>query len=121
YDTSAASLNRLGYVIDMLNIPDRVAAMESHCLVLVPASARPDIASEALATFQVWKSIMPSPHRVVPVIFHRDGDPSRVPEGHPLRALVAVAEDGCIVQPRVPMQVLLAHKGSGLPLYQLAD
>lgn len=121
YDTSAASLNRLGYVVDMLNIPDRIVAMGSHCLVLVPVSARQDIASEALVTFKVWKSIMPAPHRVVPVIFYRDGDPTRVSEDHPLRSLVAMAEDGCIVQPRVPLQVLLAHKGSGLPLYQLAD
>ena len=121
YDTSAASLDRLSYVVDMLNIADRLDAMGSHCVILVPASARPDIASDALTTCKVWRSIMPAPHRVIPVIFHRDGDPTRVPDDHPLRKLVANAEDGVIVQPRVPMPVLLAHKKSGLPVFALAD
>lgn len=121
YDTSAASLDRLSYVVDMLNIADRLEAMGSHCVILVPASARPDIAGDALITCKVWRSIMPHPHRIVPVIFHRDGDPARVPEDHPLREVVAGSEDGVIVQPRVPMPVLLAHKKSGLPIFALAD
>jgi hypothetical protein len=121
YDGAAASLNRHTYVFEMLNVADRLAALGRHCLVLIPVSARHDLARESLQGYETWRTLLPAPHQIIPVLFHRDGDLRGVPAGHDLRKLLKMASDGVLVQPRVPMPVLIQHRRSGMKLCDLAD
>ena len=121
YDGAAASLNRHTFVMDMLNVPDRLEALGQYGVIYVPVSARLDLAKESLETFKVWRALFQSPHMVIPVVFHRDGDPSRVASDHPLAKLVKTATDGFIVQPRVPMTILTQYRRTGMKLCELAD
>lgn len=121
YDCAAGALNRHTYVVDQLDIGLRLNAMERHCLVLVPTSARDDIAREAIATFEVWRELLPHPHRVVPVVSQRDGDIHNLPKGHDLHTLMKLATDGAFLLPRIPMSILNDIRRSGLTLYELAD
>jgi hypothetical protein len=121
YDGAAASLNRHTYVFDMLNVADRIAALGSYCVVFVPVSARSDLARESLLTFTTWRELLPAPHAIIPVVFHRDGDAGKVPRDHDLAKLVKRADDGVLVQPRVPMAVLTQLRQSGMKLCELAD
>jgi hypothetical protein len=121
YDGAANALNRHTYVFETLNVAGRLAARGRYCVIFVPVSARADLAREGLLVFQTWRALLPAPHMVVPVVFHRDGDPSKVAADHDLRRLVAIASDGFITQPRIPMAVLIQHRRSGLKMCDLAD
>jgi len=121
YDCAAGSLNRHTYVIDQLDIGPRLVAMDRHALVFVMTSARDDIARQGLETFEVWRDLLPSPHRIVPMISQRDGDIHQVPAGHDLRKLLKIATEGAFLVPRVPMTVVNDIRRSGLKLCELAD
>ncbi|WP_127143893.1 hypothetical protein [Pelagibacterium montanilacus] len=121
YDTSAASINRLTFVMDQLDVALRLVAMERHALIVVPTSAREDIARDALETYEVWRDLLPAPHRVVPAVSQRDGDIHTLPAGHDLRKLLKVAEDGAFLMPQVPMTIIDGIRRSGLMLFRLGD
>jgi hypothetical protein len=121
YDCAAASLNRHSYVMEMLNVADRVVAMGSYATIFVPASARTDLSDGSLETFKVWRSLFPAPHMVIPVVIHRDGNPRQISASHPLAKLVKLASDGVIVQPPVPMSILTEYRRTGMKLWKLAD
>jgi len=121
YDCAAGSLNRHTYIVDQLDLGLRLAAMGRHILILVPTSAREDIARESLETVEVWRDLLPEPHRIVPMISQRDGDIHRLPSGHDLRKLMKIATDGAYLLPRIPMSVLNDIRRSGMKLCDLAD
>tara|TARA_A100001391_G_scaffold205405_1_gene205801 strand:+ start:1529 stop:2344 length:816 start_codon:yes stop_codon:yes gene_type:complete len=121
YDCAAASINRHTYVIDQLDVGPRLEAMGRHALVLVPTSAREDIAREALETYEVWRDLLPTPHRIVPMISQRDGDVRHLPAGHDLRKLVKLTGDGAFLVPRIPTAIINDVRRSGMKLCELAD
>lgn len=121
YDCAAASLNRHTFVIDQLDVALRLEAMERYIMVAIPTSAREDIARQALEAWEVWRDLLPSPHIIIPVISQRDGDVRRLPEGHDLRKLLRIANDGAFLLPRVPMSVVNDMRLSGLKLCELGD
>lgn len=121
YDCAAASINRHTFVIDQLDIGLRLEAMGRHALVLVPTSAREDIAREAVECWQIWRDLLPSPHRVVPMISQRDGNIHTLPAGHDLRKLLKMSSDGAFLLPRVAMSVVNDIRLSGLKLCELGD
>lgn len=121
YDCAAASVNRHTYIMDMLNVPDRLEALGRYAVLFVPVSARVDLAEESLNTFEAWRALFPEPHMVIPVVFWRDGDPRRVGSNHPLAKLIKIANDGVLVQPRVPMPILTQYRRTGMKLCELAD
>lgn len=121
YDCCAANLNRHTFAIQYTNLPERVLATGRHCLILIPSSARPDIAREALTGYEVWRDLLPSPHRVIPVISRRDGTIDHLPAGHDLLKLVKSAADGVLLMPRTPMAIINDIRRSGLRLCDLAD
>lgn len=121
YDGAAASLNRHSYVWEMLNFAGRLEAMGRYMMVAVPVTTRADLARESLVVYETWRELLSPAHIVIPVILHRDGDPRKVPAGHDLHTLVKLARDGVIVQPRIPMPILIQQRRSGMKLCELAD
>ena len=121
YDCSAASLNRHTYVFDELDYALRLHAAGRYCLVLIPVSARPDIARESLVAYEVWRDLLPHPNRIVPVINQRDGNVHDLPAGHDVHTLVRQASDGVFVIPRTTMAVINDWRRSGMRLCDLAD
>lgn len=121
YDCAAGALNRHTFVVDQLDVGLRLEAMGRHALVLVMTSAREDIAREALETFEVWRDLLPEPHRIVPMISQRDGDIRKLPAGHDLHKLLGIASDGAFLLPRIPMAIVNDIRRSGFKLCDLAD
>ncbi len=120
YDTSAGSIGRIPIVFDSLSIADRLTAMGEFALVVVPLTARNDIAASAVATMKAMSKALPG-HYIVPIKNHRDGSPNDLPADHAFHAALRLAKHGFLSLPHINKQAALLLEQTTRPLHHIAD
>jgi hypothetical protein len=111
---------RLPTILDQLDVNGQLVELDVSALVLVPVSARADVAEAALATYVAMARVLPDQF-VMPVVFFRDGDPVDLPSDHAFWKLMGRAKHGVITQPRIIRQIGLLLERTDKTLSDMAD
>jgi hypothetical protein len=106
YDMAAGSVGRLADIFDELAINERLLEIGETALVIVPVTARADIADAALFTINQFQGAL-ADHLVMPIINYRDGSPADLGPDHPFHQALKSAKNGVLEFPAINKQSAL--------------